>query len=384
METTLILNSKTVNEGKISDCDLLLRHGRIERIGGDLSSLRAGRLIDAGGLYLLPGLIDDQVHFREPGLTHKAEISTESAAAVAGGVTSYMDMPNVFPPTLDMGRLRDKMKIAARNSLANYSFYLGAGKDNLENIKTVDRSKVCGIKIFMGSSTGNMLVDDMGILENIFRHSPLLIATHCEDSPMITENEATFKERHGSDIPAECHPEIRSREACLASSAVAVDLARKHDARLHVLHITTAEELDLFDRGGIESKRITAEACVHHLWFSDRDYADKGHLIKCNPAIKTTADRNALQSAINRDIIDVIATDHAPHTSAEKRNEYLEAPSGLPLVQHSLLTLLEHYHNGIFTLEKIVEKACHNPARLFDIADRGYIREGYAGRFGFG
>ncbi len=377
MKSILVLNAKIVNEGKVTERDLLVRDGHIERVDSDLSSLTADEVLDASGLHLFPGLIDDQVHFREPGITHKATIASESQAAVAGGVTSYMEMPNVSPPTTSMERLREKHAIAARDSLANYSFYLGATNDNLEEIKAAPSCEIPGVKVFMGSSTGNMLVDDETILDNLFRHAPTLIATHCEDTPTILANEQAAKSKYGDEVPFHLHPEIRSREACLRSSSLAVELARRHDARLHVLHLTSAEETALFEPGPVTNKRITAEACVHHLFLDDAAYADRGPLIKCNPAIKTSADRQALIAAVNEDRIDVIATDHAPHTWAEKQNDYFTCPSGLPLIQHSLLVLLELHRAGEISLETIAQKTSHAVADLFQIENRGYLREGY-------
>lgn len=378
MGSLLILGAKLVNEGRIEEKDVLVdKAGRIARIEGDLSSLAATETIDAEGHYLLPGLIDDQVHFREPGLTHKGTIATESRAAACGGVTTFMEMPNVDPPTTSMERLREKLAVADRDSAVNYSFYLGASHANLEDVKTAQPEEIAGIKVFMGSSTGDMLVDDETVLEDIFRHAPTPIATHCEHTPTIIENEQVYRERHGEEVPFSAHSEIRSREACLRSSSLAVELAQRNAARLHVLHITTAEELELFDSKSLAEKRITAEACVHHLHFDDSAYASHGSLVKCNPAIKTNADRQAIRKAVNEGLIDVIATDHAPHTRTEKDALYFKAPAGLPLIQHSLLLLLELWNDGIFTLETIVEKACHAPATLFGIQERGFLREGH-------
>ena len=326
---------------------------------------------------MLPGLIDDQVHLREPGLTHKATISSESRAAICGGVTSFMEMPNTSPPTTDRAALVDKYARAAGRSFANFAFYLGATNDNLEELQRVTSADACGIKIFMGASTGNMLVDDHDVLEKIFANAALLVATHCEDSPTIRANEERFRQRFGEDVPISAHPEIRSAEACYKSSSFAVELAKRHATRLHVLHLTTARELELFDPGPVETKHITAEVCVHHLWFDESRYADQGARIKCNPAIKTTEDRDGLIRGVQQDLIDVIATDHAPHTRQEKEQTYFKAPAGLPLIQHSLQMLLEQYHGGVFTLEEIVTKVAHNPARLFRVVDRGFLREGY-------
>ena len=377
MNSLLVLNAKIVNEGTISEADLFIRGGRIERMDSDLASLEADMVIDASGLHLLPGLIDDQVHFREPGLTHKASIASESRAAVAGGVTSFMEMPNVSPPTVSMEEVREKRSIAARDSLANYSFYLGATNDNLDKIKAARVDEIAGIKVFMGSSTGNMLVDDETTLENLFQHAPCLIAAHCEDTPTILENERTARAKHGENIPFNLHPEIRSREACLLSSSLAVELARRHDARLHVLHLTTAEETELFEPGPVIGKQITAEACVHHLYLDDTAYEERGPLIKCNPAIKTQADREAVVRAVNEDRIDVIATDHAPHTWEEKQGNYFNCPAGLPHIQHSLPILLQLHRAGELSLETIVRKTSHAVADLFQIEERGYLREGY-------
>ena len=371
-----LVNAQLVNEGRMYAADVLIRDDRIERIGG--GPVPAGaQVVDLAGKHLLPGLIDDQVHCREPGLTHKATLATESWAALCGGVTSFLDMPNTQPPTVDRAALADKRRIAAATCHVNYGFYLGATNTNLEEIKRAGPEDACGIKVFMGASTGNMLVDDPAALEGIFGGARLPIATHCESSPLIWENERHYRERYGDAVPIEAHPQIRSAEACYRSSSLAVSLAKRHDARLHVLHLTTARELELFERGPIEAKRITVEVCTHHLWFEQSSYAELGMKIKCNPAIKTAADRAALRAAVLDDRIDVIATDHAPHTLAEKARGYFEAPAGLPLVQHSLLMLLDQHAQGLFGLPKIVEKTSHNPALLFGIAERGFIREGY-------
>jgi dihydroorotase len=376
MNSLLLANAQLVNEGRIAVADVLVRGDRIERIG--TGTLPVGTAtIDLRGKHLLPGIIDDQVHCREPGLTHKATLATESLAALCGGVTSFLDMPNTQPPTTDRAALADKRRIAAATCHVNYGFYLGATNTNLEEIKRVGPEDACGVKVFMGASTGNMLVDDPTTLEGIFAEARVPIATHCEYSPLIWENEKRAREQYGDAVPIELHPEIRSAEACYRSSSMAVGLAKRHGARLHVLHLTTARELELFEAGPIASKRITAEVCAHHLWFDQLSYATLGAKIKCNPAIKTTADRAALRAAVVEDRIDVIATDHAPHTLEEKARGYFEAPSGLPLVQHSLLMLLEQHAQGLFSLPKIVEKAAHNPAVLFGIAERGFIREGY-------
>lgn len=374
MTDLLISGGTIVSEGKRSQEDLLVRKGRIERIAPRISPIGNCKIIDASERLVLPGLIDDQVHFREPGLTHKACIHSESQAAVAGGVTTYFEMPNVSPPTLSMERLEEKCDIAAKDSLANYAFFLGASNENLESVKSADPSKIAGVKVFMGSSTGNMLVDQEAALEGIFRNAPTIIATHCEDTPMILAQEEKARLKFGEKVPFGEHGVIRSREACLKSSRLAVELARREQAKLHVLHLTTEEELDLFAPG---DRQITAEACVHHLWFDDSSYERLGSLIKCNPAIKTKNDRNAIRRAVADGRISVLATDHAPHTWEEKQSDYFQAPSGLPLLQHSLLLMLEMVEEGCFDLETVVERACHAPARLFQVIERGYLREGY-------
>ncbi|MBV1884267.1 MAG: dihydroorotase [Pseudomonadales bacterium] len=376
MSKLLITNALVVNEGSQRELDIYIEDGRIAQIGPDLSACKADKVVDAEGKIAMPGMIDDQVHFREPGLTHKADMGTESRAAVAGGITSYMEMPNCNPLTINEENLKKKHALAATKSMANYGFYLGASNDNLEDIKRLDTRLACGVKIFMGASTGNMLVDNRQTLEQIFQFSPILIATHCEDTPTILANEASFKKRYGDEVSMSCHPLIRSEEACYKSSVLAVSLAKTYDARLHVLHITTEKELALFEAGPLANKRITAEACAHHLYFNESDYETLGALIKCNPAIKKAQDQKALLRAVNDDVIDVIATDHAPHTWEEKQNPYFSAPSGLPLVQDALLSLLEYYHEGVFSLEKIVSKTSHSVAELFGVKDRGYIREG--------
>ncbi|MFC4871250.1 dihydroorotase [Negadavirga shengliensis] len=378
MKRILIRHANIVNEGKITRGDVYIKEGMIFIAGGNLSGYEADLEIDAEGKYLLPGLIDDQVHFREPGLTHKADIYTESKAAVAGGITSFMEMPNTLPQTTTLELLEEKFSLASEKSLANYSFYLGATNDNIEEIKKVDPAKVCGVKVFQGSSTGNMLVDDQESLKQIFQESPVLIATHSENDQIIKENLEKYKKQYGEDIPAFCHPKIRSEEACFDASKRVVDLARMYGSKLHVLHISTAREVVLFDSNlPLEEKRITAEACVHHLWFSDEDYEKKGNFIKWNPAIKSAADRDGILQGVLDGHIDVIATDHAPHTLEEKQNPYLTAPSGGPLVQHSLAALLELYHRGKIKLEEIVQKTSHNVAVLFEIDKRGFIRSGY-------
>ncbi len=377
MKDALILNARVVNDGRITEEDLWLRNGRIEQIGSNLSAKPAEIIIDAAGKVLMPGMIDDQVHFREPGATHKGDLCTESRAAVAGGITSFMDMPNTNPLTVTLEALEHKYVLAAQKSLANYAFYLGATNENIDVIRSLDPRQACGIKVFMGASTGNMLVDSEEALEAIFRDAPILVATHCEDTPIIQANEQSFREQFGEDVPMEAHPQIRSEEACFRSSSFAVDLARRHGTRLHVLHLTTAREMKLFQKGPLDNKRITAEACVHHLYFDESDYAHKQAFIKCNPAIKSRRDRDAIRQALLDGRIDVIATDHAPHTLDEKLNRYFSAPAGLPLVQYALPMVLEMYHDRLLSLELIAEKTSHAPARLFDIPERGYIREGY-------
>lgn len=377
MKKLLFVNGRVVNEGRIDELDLLLSGGRIERVGSGAAPAGA-KVVDLDGLHVLPGVIDDQVHFREPGLGHKATIASESLAAICGGVTSYFDMPNNSPPAVDRAAVAAKKAIAARSSYANYGFYLGATNDNAEEIRRATPADACGIKVFMGASTGNMLVDDEAALNAIFSGAALPVVTHCEDTPTILAAEQRARERYGDDVPMSEHPRIRSAEACFKSSSLAVELARRHGTRLHVLHLTTARELALFEAGPIAGKRITVEACVHHLCFDESRYADLGALIKCNPAIKTAEDRRALIAAVNEDVIDIIATDHAPHTLEEKSRGYFEAPAGLPLVQHMLPMLLDRHLDGVFSLETIVEKTAHNPARLFGIEGRGFIREGHA------
>ncbi|ARS38774.1 dihydroorotase [Sphingobacteriaceae bacterium GW460-11-11-14-LB5] len=377
MNTYLIKAATIVNEGQKIVADVLIKDGLIAKIGQNLSAPDAQE-INAEGQYLLPGMIDDQVHFREPGLTHKADIFTESMAAVAGGITSFMEMPNTVPNTLTQDLLADKYEIAAQTSLANYSFYMGASNDNIEEVLKTDPKNVCGIKVFMGSSTGNMLVDNEKTLENIFSKAPILVATHCEDEATIRHNLAEFKAKYGEDLTIEMHPLIRSAEACYKSSSLAVELAKTYQTRLHILHISTAKEIALFDNiTPLKDKKITAEACVHHLWFNDQDYASKGNFIKWNPAVKTEDDQKGVLRGVLENYIDVIATDHAPHTLAEKQQPYSQAPSGGPLVQHALPALLEMHLQGKISLEKIVEKTAHNLAICFDIEKRGFIREGY-------
>ena len=379
---TLIVNARLVNEGREFDGDLRIRDGRIAEIGSGLAAGRDETVVDAAGRRLLPGMIDDQVHFREPGLEYKADMAIESAAAVAGGLTSFMDMPNTNPPTLDSAALEDKYRRAAGRVWGNHGFYLGASNDNIEAIRALDPLTAPGIKVFMGASTGNMLVDDPETLDAIFREAPTPIITHCEDTPTIDANLAAFKAKYGENIPVECHPDIRSREACIKSTRLALELARRHDTRLHVLHISTADELALFEHGPLvradgSRKRITAETCIHFLRFDRSDYARLGNLIKCNPAIKDPADREALIEALCNDAIDVLATDHAPHTWEEKQRPYAQAPSGLPLVQYALLAALELVHEGRLDTARVVQKVSHAPAQLFDVAERGFLREGY-------
>ncbi|TYP77167.1 dihydroorotase [Aquimarina intermedia] len=379
MSSVLIKNVNIVNEGEIVNSDVYIEDGIFKEIAANISAKSPDvQVFDGENKYLLPGVIDDQVHFREPGLTHKATIETESRAAVAGGITSFIEMPNTNPQTTTIEKLEEKFEIAAKSSYANYSFMFGGTNDNLEEIKKLDASKVAALKLFLGSSTGNMLVDNPEVLEKIFASTNLLIAVHCEDEDTIKKNTAIYKERYGEDIPINFHPIIRSEEACYLSSSKAVALAKKTGARLHVFHLSTAKELELFDNTiPLKEKKITAEVCIHHLWFSDKDYHDKGTFIKWNPAVKGEKDRDALFQALLDDKLDVIATDHAPHTREEKENVYTKAPSGGPLVQHALPAMLEFYHEGKIELEKIVEKMCHNPAILFEIEKRGYIKEGY-------
>jgi dihydroorotase len=373
----LLKNGRLVNEGQQVIADVLIEGSFIKKIAASISDLTA-TVIDLDGKLLIPGMIDDQVHFREPGLTHKGNIYTESRAAVAGGITSFMEMPNTNPTATTQALLTDKYAIAAKSSPANYSFFMGATNDNLEEVLKTDPKTVCGIKVFMGSSTGNMLVDNEKTLTGIFSQCPLLIATHCEDEATIRKNLAEYKAKYGDTMEMKYHPEIRSAEACYLSSSMAVELAKKYDTRLHVLHISTAKELSLFRNDiPLTEKRITAEACVHHLWFSDADYAEKGAFIKWNPAVKTQADQDALWVALNDNRIDILATDHAPHTIEEKSGNYFTAPSGGPLVQHAVLAILEKVKQGKITLERAVEKMSHAPAQCFKLEQRGYLREGY-------
>ena len=378
MSKLLIRNARLVNEGRIMETDVLINDGFIAQIKSGLSDTDVRQVIDANGQYLLPGVIDDQVHFREPGLTHKATIGSEARAAVAGGVTSFMEMPNTVPNALTQDLLADKYAIAAQTSLANYSFFMGASNDNLDQVLRTDPKTVCGLKVFMGSSTGNMLVDNERILDALFAQSPMLIATHCEDEATIRANTERYKAQYGDQATAELHPLIRNEEACYKSSSMAVELAKKHSTRLHILHISTADELPLFtNQIPLTEKRITAEVCVHHLWFDSHDYARLGNQIKCNPAIKAPHHKESLLAALLDDRLDIIATDHAPHTWAEKQQPYWQAPSGLPLVQHPLLLMLDFVQQGKLSIETVVRKMSHAPADCFRIDRRGYVREGY-------
>ncbi|MGO3706594.1 MAG: dihydroorotase [Mesonia hippocampi] len=379
MKKILIKNAKIVNEGEVIPAEVYIENGLIAEVAPIISAKSQDiQVIDAEGKYLLPGVIDDQVHFREPGLTHKEDIESGSRAAIAGGITSFIEMPNTNPQTTTIKLLEEKFEIAKETSYANYSFMFGGTNDNLEEIKKINPKNTAALKLFLGSSTGNMLVDDEKVLEEIFKNSPVLVVTHCEDEETIQKNLATYKEEYGDDIPIKFHPAIRSEEACYLSSSKAVALAKKTGARLHIFHLSTAKEISLFsNKKPLKDKKITAEVCIHHLWFNDSYYDEKGTHIKWNPAVKTQKDQEALLKALLDDKIDVIATDHAPHTLEEKDNVYTKAPSGGPLVQHALPAMLEFYHQGKISLPKIVEKMCHNPAILFNIEKRGYIREGY-------
>ena len=378
MPRTLIQNATVVNEGKIAQLDVLIDGEFISKIAPKISDQEADKLIDASGKHLIPGFIDDQVHFREPGLTHKATIASESRAAIAGGITTFIEQPNTHPQTTTIEALENKFAIAAKTSYANYSFMFGGTNDNLAEILKLRKGQAAALKLFLGSSTGNMLVDDEAVLRKIFSHVKMRIAVHCEDETTIRENLKRYREQYGEDIPIQFHPEIRSEEACYLSSSKAIQLAKETGARLHVFHLSTASEMELFENTTpLQDKQITAEACVHHLWFSDEDYKDKGTFIKWNPAVKKPKDREALWQALLDGRIDVLATDHAPHTLEEKSQVYAKAPSGGPLVQHALLALLECHRQGSIGLELLVEKMCHNPAMLFDIEKRGYIKEGY-------
>ena len=377
MGRILIKNAKVVNENSILERDVLLEDEHILRIDQDISDANA-KVIDLDGLHLFPGIIDDQVHFREPGLTHKGDIASESRAAIAGGITTYMEQPNTVPQTTTIEKLEQKFARAAETSFANYSFLFGGTNDNLEEIKRLDKNACSGIKLFLGSSTGNMLVDDDEVIERIFQNTEMVISAHCEDEETISKNLAKYKAEYGNNIPIKYHPKIRSEAACYLSSSKAIALAEKTGARLHVFHLSTGKETQLFRNDiPLAEKKITAEVCIHHLWFTEVDYATKGTLIKWNPAVKTAGDREQLWKALLDDRLDIIATDHAPHTIAEKDNVYTRAPSGGPLVQHALPAILEKYHEGAITLEKITEKMCHNPAVLFDIEKRGFVREGH-------
>ena len=377
MNKLLITNARLVNEGETRDADVLIEGERISKIASSIAPGDGVEVIDAGGRMLMPGMIDDQVHFREPGLTNKGDLATESAAAAAGGITSFMDMPNVNPQTTTRQALTEKYAMAAHRCTANYGFYLGATNRNIEEIKGLEVGEACGIKVFMGASTGDMLVDDPAALERIFQHAPVMVVTHCEHSPTIWDNEAKARAEYGDSVPMSEHPAIRSAAACLKSSSFAVDMARRFDALLHVLHLTTAVEMALFSKAHRSDKRITAEVCVHHLWFDESRYEDLGTRIKCNPAIKAATDRVALVKALNEGRIDIIATDHAPHTANEKRQSYFKAPAGLPLVQHALLVLFDLAVRGEISHELIVDRACHAPADLFGVKERGYVREGW-------
>ena len=381
MGEKIIKNANIVNEGEIKKGYVIIKGQFIKEVVysediPDESSFE--EIVDAEGLYLMPGVIDDQVHFREPGLTHKGDIYSESKAAIAGGVTSFMEMPNTIPLAVTIDLLEQKYHTASEKSLANYSFYLGATNDNIEEIRKINPANTCGLKVFMGSSTGNMLVDNIGSLEKIFSESPVLIATHCEDETTIQKNTKLYREKYGDQIPISCHPEIRSAEACYISSSLAVTLAKKYNSRLHVLHISTAKEMDLFENIPLsQDKKITNEVCIHHLWFQDEDYSSKKTFIKWNPAVKSINDRDTLRKAVASNLVDVIATDHAPHTIEEKLNPYLKSPSGGPMVQHSLISMLQLAQENIISIPQIIQKMCHNPAILFQIEKRGFIRKDY-------
>jgi len=372
----LITNAILINEGRRFEADLLIRGERIEKIAPSITAPEGVEVFDARGRLLLPGMIDDQVHFREPGLTQKGDLATESAAAVAGGITSFFDMPNVNPQTITRAALADKYRIAAGRTFANHAFYMGTTNDNLAELEALKTGEACAIKIFMGASTGNMLVDNPDTLDKIFQRAPTIVVTHCEDTPMIKVNEDAARAKYGEDVPFSQHPYIRSAEACYKSTELAVGLAKKHGTRLHVLHLTTARELEFFAAGSPKTKQITVEACVHHLYFDESRYADLGAKLKCNPAVKRVEDREALVAAVRSGVIDIIATDHAPHTREEKAGTYFKAPSGLPLVQHALLALMELVERGELSLETVVQRACHASAERFGIVDRGYLREG--------
>ena len=376
MYDLILKNCNIVNEGSISESDIAIKNSRIELISKQIDS-ESKKVIDIGGKHVIPGLIDDQVHFREPGLTHKGEIATESKAGLAGGVTSYFEMPNVNPTTTTNENLTKKFELASTRSLSNYSFHLGGSNTNIEEIKKVDINQAAALKVFMGASTGEMLVDSIDALDDIFNYSPLIVVTHCEDPQRVTDNEELFFEKYGNDLSAEHHHLIRDVESCYLSSSLAVDLAKKYDSDLHVFHLTTEKEMELFTAGKIDGKKITAEVCVHHMYFNESRYADLGNQIKCNPSIKYESDRLALINALLTDKIDIIATDHAPHTWEEKNQSYSKAPAGLPLVQHGMQILMDFYHQDILSLETIVQKTSHNVANRFQVKERGYIREGY-------
>jgi dihydroorotase len=380
MYDLILKNCNIVNEGSIFESDIAIKNSRIELISKEIDS-ESKKVIDIGGKHVIPGLIDDQVHFREPGLTHKGEIATESKAGLAGGVTSYFEMPNVNPTTTTNENLTKKFELASTRSLSNYSFHLGGSNTNIEEIKKVDINQAAALKVFMGASTGEMLVDSIDALDDIFNYSPLIVVTHCEDPQRVTDNEKLFFEKYGNDLSAEHHHLIRDVESCYLSSSLAVSLAKKYDADLHVFHLTTEKEMELFTKGEIDGKKITAEVCVHHMYFNESYYAELGNQIKCNPSIKEESDRLALIKALHDNKIDIIATDHAPHTWDEKMMKYQDAPAGLPLVQHGLQILMEFYDQGILSLETIVEKTSHNVAKRFQVKDRGYIREGYYADF---
>jgi dihydroorotase len=377
MKRILIVNATVVNDGQTSEQDLYIRNGRIEKIDRHLGNQEADIVIDAGGKTLFPGMIDTHVHFRQPGFTHKGTIASESRAAVAGGITSFMDMPNTNPATLTQALLKEKLAMAGKAAFANYAFYLGASNDNIEEVESLDPKLACGIKLFMGASTGNMMVDNPATLERLFSNAPVVIAAHCEDTPTIEQNERSFREKYGEHIPVACHPLIRSRDACILSSTQAIDLARKFGTQLHLLHLSTEEEVALLSDLPMDSRSITAEACVHHLFFSLEDYDTRGALLKCNPAVKSLQDREALLVALTDSRIDTVGTDHAPHTLEEKQGTYFKVPSGISLIQHAFQSLLEHCHTGRLSLPLIAEKTAHAPARRFQLKDRGYIREGY-------
>ena len=377
MSKLLIKNARLINEGEVRDGDLLVSGERIEKIAADIPADDAMQVIDADGKYLMPGMIDDQVHFREPGLTNKGDLATESAAAAAGGITSFFDMPNVNPQTTTREALAAKHELAKGRCTSNYGFYFGATNRNIEEVKALEVNDGCGIKIFMGASTGDMLVDNEETLDAVFKHAPIIAVTHCEHTPTIRDNEASAKMQFGDNVPMSEHPKIRSANACLLSSSKAIELARRHDALLQILHLTTAVEMGLFSKAPRTEKRITAEVCVHHLWFDETNYEALGTKIKCNPAIKTTKDRDALRQAIVDGRLDIIATDHAPHTAAEKARSYFKAPAGLPLVQHAVLSLFDLADQGVLTPELLVDRACHAAADIFGVEERGYLREGY-------